>query len=30
MHPLTPRRGSLDWLRLVARNLEFGQHDLAL
>ncbi len=30
MHPLTPRRGSLDWLRLVARNLEFGKHDLAL
>ena len=30
MHPLTPRRGSLDWLRLVARNLEFGQHDLFL
>lgn len=30
MHPLTPRRGSLDWLRLVSRNLEYDQHDLAL
>ncbi|SPO27398.1 uncharacterized protein UTRI_10515 [Ustilago trichophora] len=30
MHPLTPRRGSLEWLRLVSRNLEFGQHDLFL
>ncbi|GAC94530.1 hypothetical protein PHSY_002102 [Pseudozyma hubeiensis SY62] len=30
MHPLTPRRGSLDWLRLVSRNLEFGKHDLFL
>lgn len=30
MHPFTPRRGSLDWLRLVSRNLEFGKHDLAL
>ncbi|SNX85485.1 uncharacterized protein MEPE_04194 [Melanopsichium pennsylvanicum] len=30
MHPLTPRRGSLDWLRLVSRNLEFDQHDLFL
>ncbi|KAJ1023529.1 hypothetical protein NDA16_003146 [Ustilago loliicola] len=30
MHPLMPRRGSLDWLRLVARNIEFGKHDLVL
>ena len=30
MHPWTPRRGSLDWLRLVARNLEYDQHDLFL
>ncbi|KAJ1584055.1 hypothetical protein NDA11_003409 [Ustilago hordei] len=29
-HPLMPRRGSLDWLRLVARNIEFGKHDLVL
>lgn len=30
MHPLVPRRGSLDWLRLVSRNLEFEKHDLCL
>lgn len=30
MHPLVPRRGSLDWLRLVSRNLEFNKHDLCL
>lgn len=29
-HPLMPRRGSLDWLRLVSRNLEYGKHDLVL
>lgn len=30
MHPLTPPRGSLDWLRLVSRNLEFDRYDLSL
>lgn len=30
MHPLVPCRGSLDWLRLVSRNLEFNKHDLCL
>lgn len=30
MHPLMPRRGSLDWLRLVSRNIEFDKHDLVL
>lgn len=30
MHPLTPRRGSLDWLRLVSRNLEYDRHDMYL
>lgn len=30
MHPVTPRRGSLEWLRLVSRNIEFGKCDLSL
>ncbi|SJX62552.1 uncharacterized protein SRS1_13399 [Sporisorium reilianum f. sp. reilianum] len=30
MHALMPRRGSLDWLRLVSRNLEFNKHDFCL
>lgn len=29
-HALLPQRGSLDWLRLVSRNIEFDKHDLCL